>query len=181
VNALALALWIGVASTSSRHPDAGPPASKVDIRCDDMAIDHGNSRFHCRGHVRADRKDTHVTCDSAEALYDEDGKLIEFICIGRVVAIQRGRRATGDRGVYSESKRTLVMTGHAVLERGEDRLRGEPVIFYVDEDRVVAHQAALHGKATDLVSERPDGGIDAWSDAGVDAGIDAGIDAGRDR
>jgi lipopolysaccharide export system protein LptA len=101
-----------------------------------------------------------LTCDSAEAVYDEDGRLSEFICIGRVVALQRGRRATGDRGVYSEQKRTLEMTGHAVLERGEDRLRGEPVVFFVDEDRVVAHQAILRGKPNDLVIEHPDGGID---------------------
>jgi lipopolysaccharide transport protein LptA len=175
---LAAALLIGVTAGSGRHVDAGPPVSKVDIRCDDMVVDNRNNSAHCRGHVKADRRDTHLTCDQAEAVYDEDGKLSEFICIGHVVAIQRGRRATGDRGVYSEKKRTLEMTGHAVLERGEDRLRGEPVIFYVDEDRVVAHGAALRGKATDLVVEHPDGG----ADGGVDAGQDAGPDAGeRDR
>ena len=77
------------------------------------------------------------------------------------MALQRGRRATGDRGVFVERKRTLELTGHAVLERGEDRLRGEPVTFYVDEDRVVAHQAGLRGKVDDLLAEHPDGGVGA--------------------
>jgi lipopolysaccharide transport protein LptA len=174
MSALAVALWIGVASAPPRHVDAGPPPAKVDIRCDDMVVDNRNNSAHCRGHVKADRRDTHLTCDQAEAVYDEDGKLSQFICTGHVVAIQGGKRATGDRGVYSERKRTLEMTGHAVLERGEDRLRGEPVVFYVDEDRVVAHQAALHGKANDLVIEHPDGGADAGADAGPDAGADGG-------
>jgi lipopolysaccharide transport protein LptA len=142
------------------------PDVPVQVRCDDMVVENRQSVAHCEGHVVAVRQDVTVNCDHAVAHYDEAGRVTELTCLGRVHVVQRPKAAgvaaaapdarpaapktaDGDKGVYLEGARTLTLTGHATLQQGEDRLAGEPIVFYVDEDRVVAKGARLVGRVQD--------------------------------
>ena len=93
--------------------------------------------------------------------------------------VEKDRVATGERGYYDDASRTVELTGHALLLQGDDRLTGEPIVFYVDEDRVVARHAKLRGHARDLTAERHapvDGELAAgpWQDGGASAAMRGG-------
>ncbi|MHB8420196.1 MAG: LptA/OstA family protein [Myxococcales bacterium] len=144
---------------------AGPsPARKKDVpvrvRCDDMVVENREALARCEGHVVAVRQNVVVTSDRAVARYDEGGQITVLTCLGHVHVVQKltppgqppsQRTADGDQAVYREAARTLVLTGHAVLQQPNDRLVGEPIVFYVDEDRVSARSAKLVGKPQDAM------------------------------
>jgi lipopolysaccharide transport protein LptA len=155
-------------------PDAGHKATPPTIRvtCDDMTVQNRAQQARCIGHVKAVRQLMTISCDRALAHYDDTGAVKDLTCVDHVRVVEKDRVATGDRGYYDDAARTVELTGHALLVQGEDRLTGEPIVFYVDEDRVVAKHAKLRGHARDLTAEHrsaDDGGVGAFAAPG-DAG-----------
>jgi lipopolysaccharide transport protein LptA len=158
---------------TSAAPDAGqkPP---IRVTCDDMVVQNRFQQARCQGHVRAVRQAMTISCDRALAHYDDTGAVKDLTCLDHVKVVEKDRVATGDRGYYDDAKRTVELTGHALLIQGDDRLTGEPIVFYVDEDRVMAKHAKLRGHAKDLTAEhRFDGGAGA-ADSTADGGSLAG-------
>lgn len=161
-------LWASLAAVGAKPAaKASRPDVPVQVRCDDMVIENRHSVAHCEGNVVAVRQNVTVNCDHAVAQYDEAARVTELTCLGRVHVVQRPapraagappgpiapKTADGDKGVYLESDRTLTLTGHATLQQGEDRLIGEPIVFYVDEDRVKARAARLAGQVQDAIKK----------------------------
>lgn len=137
----------------------------VHVTCDDMVVQNKQQTARCEGHVRATRLALTLTCDRSLAHYDADGRIVDLTCLGNVKVVEVDRVATGDKGVYVEADRVITLTGHAVVRQRDDVLTGEPILFYVDDDRVVAKGANLRGKTGDLPS--PEGSAPARA---VDAG-----------
>ena len=123
---------------------------RVRITCDDMVVQNRVQIARCEGHVKATRLTMLLTCDRSLAHYDQEGHIVDLTCFDHVKVIDGDRVATGDKGVYVEEQRTVELTGHAVVKQKEDVLQGEPIVLYVDEDRVVAKGARLLGTAADL-------------------------------
>jgi lipopolysaccharide export system protein LptA len=153
-----LSLWIATSlALANAPPDAGrqkPPNPTIRVTCDDMMVQNRSQQARCVGHVKAVRQLMTISCDRALAHYDDTGAVKDLTCIDHVKVVEKDRVATGDHGYYDDASRTVVLTGHALLVQGDDRLTGEPIVFYVDEDRVVAKQAKLRGHAKDLTVER---------------------------
>ncbi|MHB1843309.1 MAG: LptA/OstA family protein [Deltaproteobacteria bacterium] len=158
VAALASAL-LGATKLASGFAQGPVP---VRVRCDDMTVENQRSLARCEGHVVAVRRDVTLTCEHAVAHYDETGKVTELTCRGKVHVVQQPpsdaktalpRIADGEVGHYVEAARTLELTGHAKLTQGADVLVGEPIVFFVDEDRVEARHAHLRGLAEDAVGQ----------------------------
>jgi lipopolysaccharide export system protein LptA len=166
--ALGLALLGAAPAGSGRH--AHRPTSEeapVKITCDDMVVQNRRQTARCQGHVHATRLLLTLTSDQGLAHYDKDGHIIDLVCTGNVKMTEKDRVATGDKAVYVEEQRTIELTGHAVAKQRDDVLTGEPLVFYVDEDRVVAKGASLLGKPTDLPQGRKgDGGSPADTGSG---------------
>jgi lipopolysaccharide transport protein LptA len=141
----------------------------VQVRCDDMVVENRQALARCEGHVVAIRQNVTVTCNRAVAHYDEAGRVKELTCLGNVHVVKKPlppapgapapgsppppTLADGDKGVYLETARTLTLTGHASVEQGADRLAGEPIVFYVDEDRVISKKAMLAGRVQDVAGD----------------------------
>ncbi len=172
LSALAVAMLL---AASPATPDAGAPKqpnAPIRVTCDDMVVQNRSQLARCQGHVKAIRLLMTITCDRALAHYDDTGAVKDLTCIDHVKVVEKDRVATGDHGYYDDAKRTVELTGHALLVQGEDRLTGEPIVFFVDEDRVVAKHAKLRGHAKDLTAEHrgDDAGVRALgtaSDAGA--------------
>jgi len=150
-----------LAATSATAPDGGvarPPNAPIRVTCDDMVVQNRAQVARCQGHVKAVRLLMTITCDRAVAHYDDTGAVKDLTCSDHVKVVEKERVATGDRGYYDDARRTVELTGHALLVQGDDRLTGEPIVFYVDEDRVMAKHAKLRGHAQDL-TERRDAGL----------------------
>ena len=156
------ALGLGTAGAVPAKGTAHRPTTEeapVRVTCDDMVVQNRQQTARCKGHVRATRLAMILTCDQGLAHYDQDGHIVDLVCTGNVKMIEKDRIATGDKAVYVEEARTVELTGHAVARQRDDVLTGEPLVFYVDEDRVVAKGASLLGKSADLPQpHKPDGG-----------------------
>ncbi len=156
--------WLALALALAAPPPDRAPVP-VRVRCDDMTVENQSSIAHCEGHVVAVRRDVTLTCAHAVARYDGTGKVTDLVCRGNVHVVQLPsvdggtpvpRIADGDVGHFVDATRTLELTGHARLTQGPDVLVGEPIVFFVDEDRVEARHARLRGLAEDaLRSDSP--------------------------
>lgn len=147
---LSLALLLGTPTHAERAPARPAVPAPVRVTCDDMVVRNREQTARCEGHVKATRLAMTLTCDRSLAHYDPDGHIIDLTCLGNVRVVEKDRVATSDQGVYREVSRTVELTGHAVVKQRDDVLTGEPILFYVDEDRVVAKGAKLKGIASDL-------------------------------
>jgi lipopolysaccharide export system protein LptA len=76
-----------------------------------------------------------VTYDRADDL--ERAQLREVVAEGSVVITQGGRRASGDRGVFDQTSRQIVLLGNPVLRDGPNEVQGDRLTVYLDEGRSV--------------------------------------------
>lgn len=63
-------------------------------------------------------------------------KLESIIASGRVVFLQKDRRALCRQAVFNEALQTITMTGNPKLWQGEDYLSGDKVVLYLKSDKV---------------------------------------------
>jgi lipopolysaccharide export system protein LptA len=54
-----------------------------------------------------------------------------------VKIVQLNRRATGQKITFQQNENKVILEGEAVIRDGENVIRGERVIYYIDEDRSV--------------------------------------------
>jgi len=117
--------------TSRREP--------IEITSERLDFDYRNRRTLFRGGVQVKQGDIVMKSDTLVVKYqevDDQQKLSEVAAEGHVTITQGARRATGDRAVFEQSTRTLVLTGNARLEEGSNQLNGDTIIVYPDESRM---------------------------------------------
>ena len=78
-------------------------------------------------HLRADQMKVHIA----------QGKPTRIEAIGKVVVTAPNGTATGDNGVYELGPRTITMTGHVVLTKEKDVMRGTKLVM--DMNTNLAH------------------------------------------
>jgi lipopolysaccharide export system protein LptA len=73
-----------------------------------------------------------------------DGRqqLKEIIAEGDVEIVSGNRRATGKKAVFNEATRTVVLSGNAILQEGQNQVSGERVTIFFDEKRSVVDGGA---------------------------------------
>jgi lipopolysaccharide export system protein LptA len=59
------------------------------------------------------------------------------VATGNVKIVQLERRATSQKATFHQDENKMVLDGEAVIREGENVIRGERVIYYVDEERSV--------------------------------------------
>jgi lipopolysaccharide export system protein LptA len=86
--------------------------------------------------VVAKQEDTTLHANTLVIRYEaETKKLKEIMAIGNVKIVQLDRRATGQKATFYEEENKVILDGEAVVREGENEIRGERVIFYVNEER----------------------------------------------
>jgi lipopolysaccharide export system protein LptA len=120
----------GLEFSTSRAP--------IDITSDTVEANQKQNTVTFQGNVIAKQGNTTLYAKTLVIYYDPDTqKLKEMMAIGNVEVIQLGRRATGQRGTFYQNENKVVLEGEVVLREGENVIRGERVIFYIDEKRSV--------------------------------------------
>jgi lipopolysaccharide export system protein LptA len=109
----------------------------------------------------ADRKDTPKAPPKKEppagdATLGGRVQLREVVATGNVRIDQGERWATGGRAVFDEDRRVLVLSEDPVLHDGPNRIAGDRVIVYLDENRSVVEGGDKRVKAV-LFPERDAG------------------------
>lgn len=87
------------------------------------------------------------------------GKPNRFTATGHVVFVSASGTATGDNGVYDLGPRTITLTGHVVLTKEKDVMRGTSLIVNMNtgQSRLIAQGAQGNRVQGLFVQERQSG------------------------
>jgi len=128
----------GGASKTDRSFGFTASRSPIDITSDTVEADQKTNTVIFKGNVVAKQEDTTLYANTLTITYDQNTKkLKEIVAVGNVKVVQLDRRATGQKATFDQDKNKAVLDGEAVVREGTNVIRGERIIFYVDEERSV--------------------------------------------
>ncbi len=118
----------GFGFTASRSP--------IEITSDTVEGDQKQNRITFKGNVIAKQEDATLYANMVVVHYDaEMKKMKEIIATGNVKIVQQDRRATCQKATFHQNENKIVLEGEAVIREGENVVRGERVVYLVDEER----------------------------------------------
>jgi lipopolysaccharide export system protein LptA len=82
----------------------------------------------------------------------------EIVAEGKVDITSGDRHATAKKAVFTQATRTVVLSGNAVLQEGENRVAGEKVTVFLDEKRTVVEGSGEKPGVEMVVSQQQEGG-----------------------
>lgn len=133
--------------TTSRAP--------IDITSDTVEADQKKNTVTFKGNVVAKQEDMTLYAHTLTITYDSEAKkLKEIVAVGNVKVVQMDRRATGQKVTFDEGKNKVVLDGEAVVREGANVIRGERIIFYVDEERSVV-EGGKGGRVSTSITPPP--------------------------
>jgi lipopolysaccharide export system protein LptA len=110
----------------------------IDITSDSVEANHKQNIFTFAGNVIAKQEDVTLYANSLVIYYDpETKKMKEVIASGNVKIVQLERRASSQKATFSQSESKVILDGDAVVREGANVIRGERVIYYIDQERSV--------------------------------------------
>jgi lipopolysaccharide export system protein LptA len=108
----------------------------IDIVSDTVEANQKENTVTFKGNVVAKQEDTTLHANTLVIRYEAETKrLKEIMAIGNVKIVELDRRATGQKATFQQEENKVILDGEAVVREGENEIRGERVIFYVNEER----------------------------------------------
>ncbi len=109
------------------------------------------------GNVRVDQEGKTITCQKMEVDLGPDHQAKTMICTGdvKVNDPKVGRRIDGQKAVYQTGQRQVEITGQPVTMNDKDgnQVRGNRVLYYVDDGRAVVQGKEGEGNPPPAVAE----------------------------
>jgi lipopolysaccharide export system protein LptA len=99
------------------------------------------------GGVLATRGSLTLRCDSLTVEHDESGEVRLALASGRVEIERDDWKATGGRATLDQRQGSLVLTESPQLEEGGNRLVGERIRVFLENERVECEQCTLSLKS----------------------------------
>lgn len=133
----------GEKADKARTPDKGGLAfldqkKPIDIVSDTMEGFDKEKYVFFKGSVVAKQDDLYIYSDTMEAFMSTDTNEIEKAnAKGNVRIIKQNRTATCKEAFFDNVKGEILLKGNAVVTSGKDRVEGDVVTYYVNEDRAV--------------------------------------------
>jgi lipopolysaccharide export system protein LptA len=91
-----------------------------------------------KGKVVAKQEDLFIFADAMEAYTSEGNNEIEKVhAKGNVKIVKQDRTATCQEAIFENAKGEITLKGNVIVYQGQDKLAGDVIIYYVNEDRVV--------------------------------------------
>ncbi|MDR2019041.1 MAG: outer membrane protein assembly factor BamD [Syntrophobacterales bacterium] len=110
----------------------------VDIVSDSMEGFDKEKYVVFRGNVIAKQEDLYIFADIIEAhLNDTSNEIERAYARQNVKIVKKERTATSSEAIFDNKKGEIILKGNVVVYQGHDRLSGEVVTYYVNEDRAV--------------------------------------------
>jgi outer membrane protein assembly factor BamD len=135
-------LQVAKAETPKDEKDKGlsffDEKKPIDIVSDSMEGFDKEKYVIFKGSVIAKQEDLFIFADVIEAYMSEDTNEIEkAYAKGNVKIVKQDRTATSEEAIFDNSKREITLKKNVVVISGQDRLTGELVTYFVNEDRVI--------------------------------------------
>ncbi len=119
----------------------------IHIRSHDLEFFYEEKRIQYRGNVVVTQGDMTLKSDRLTVLYEDPAptaanttaqqRLKHLVAEGRVEITSGGRRATSRKAIFNQQKRTVTLRGNAVLQEGPNRVKGDIVTVFLDENRSI--------------------------------------------
>jgi len=134
----------GFGFTSTRSP--------IEITSDSVEGDQKQNRVTFKGNVVAKQEEATLYANTVVVYYDSEmKKMKEIIATGNVRITQLDRRATGQKVTFYQIENKIVLEGDAVIREGDNVLRGERVVYLVDEERSLV-EGGKGGRVTTTIT-----------------------------
>lgn len=118
----------GFGFTTSRAP--------IDITSDTVEGDQKKNLVIFKGNVVAKQEEATLYANQLTLYYDPETRRIrEIVALGNVKVTQGDRRATSQKATFYQNENKIVLEGEVVIREGENVIRGEKVVYLVDEER----------------------------------------------
>jgi lipopolysaccharide export system protein LptA len=166
---LCTALTLAAAILAVRAADAVAPASHAGAHAHNsnapinVSSDTFEGNFQTKvgtysGNVIVSQGDDKLRADTVKVDVVA-GKPSRFEAAGHVVFISASGTATGDNGVYDLGPRTITLTGHVVLTKEKDVMRGTSLVVNMNtgQSRLIAH-GAQGNRVQGLFVQQPQSG-----------------------
>lgn len=145
-----LAVLFALAASTTLAAESAPPSAfgdfsltstkdPIEITAEQLDFDYKQQTAIFRGEVRVVQGDIQLDSDRLTVRYSEkQGKQeVEAVQADGAVKIRQGvRTALGDRAIFDQASRTLILTGNAQLQDGPNRLTGDTVVVYPDQSKM---------------------------------------------
>ena len=119
----------------------------IHIRSHDLEFFYEEKRIQYRGNVVVTQGDMTLKSDRLTVLYEDPAsaasdtatqqRLKHIVAEGSVEITSGGRRATSRKAIFNQKKRTVTLRGNAVLQEGPNRVKGDIVTVFLDENRSI--------------------------------------------
>jgi lipopolysaccharide export system protein LptA len=110
----------------------------VDIVSDTMEGFDKEKYVLFKGSVIAKQEDLYIFADTIEAYMSGDTNEIEkAVAKGNVKIVKQERTATCREALFENAKGEITLKGNVIVYQGQDKLSGDTIIYFVNEDRVV--------------------------------------------
>jgi lipopolysaccharide export system protein LptA len=95
-----------------------------------------------KGNVVANQEDVTLYSDRLIIYYEEaTNKLNQIVAEGAVKIVQLDRRATGEKAVFHNAERKIILTGRPVIRQGKNVVVGDKITILIDRDWVEVERA----------------------------------------
>lgn len=133
---IALLLLVLLPVTPVFAEETSVSSSPIEITANSMVSEEQRQQVVFTGDVVATQADIALYCQKLRVNYSKNGGQVERIEASTKVRLVQGDRiATGDKGVFDQTLRTMVLQGNAQAIRGKNVIKGEVITIYLDEDR----------------------------------------------
>ncbi len=119
----------------------------IHIRSHDLEFFYEEKRIQYRGNVVVTQGDMTLKSDRLTVLYEDPApaaantadqqRIKRIVADGNVEITSGGRRATSRKAIFNQQKRTVTLRGNAVLQEGPNRVKGDIVTIFLDENRSI--------------------------------------------
>jgi lipopolysaccharide export system protein LptA len=139
----------------------------VTVTADHLEVLDKERRAVYRGHARAVRDSTTMTCDTLTVFYSDKREVEHIEADGNVETLDGDRHAWGEHAVFDNATGVLTVHGNPHAQQGERRVTGDEILFTTGVDRVEVKNAHTKDDATsidaDLLVLEADRHLANWS------------------
>jgi lipopolysaccharide export system protein LptA len=131
----------------------------VDIKSDRLTIHQKEQRAVFEGNVKTVQGELKINCEKLTVTYagEKDksakaGGIKQMVFTGSVSITQKNRSGHCEKAVYDRVAGRIVCTGKPWVVEGENRIRGDKIVYLLEEDqvRVTRPQAVIRLPEDDI-------------------------------
>ncbi len=155
---LTFAIGLAVAAHAEKNPQTAfgmkDPNAPIDVTADNFDADANANTATYSGNVVVHQGDVRMRANKVRVNI-VDGKPVKLFADGNVVVDAPSGTAIGDNGVYDVNPRLVTLTGHVVMTKDKNVMRGSVLIVNLLTGKATLDNGKQHGRVQGLFTPPP--------------------------